>query len=327
MSEVEEMAIEERPEAPEELEEPEETSATEVSAEEEAAEEELAEHEEIEEPKPEETEEPESEEAAELEIQKAPEPSYFRLRIASAKELANLLKAVAILADEPIITFAEDGLRIRSMDSSRIAMVDLFVGRSVFDEYEVEGGGSKICVVLPDLLRLLRKARKGETAELALDEPTGRARLTLRGSYMRSFTIPRLEFVETVPPELKLALTAKAFLDARELRKAIEEVGLIGDFVRLAVDHGGLTLDAESDISSAKIEFSRTCEAMIDLEVKEPATATYEADYLAKVLKAGTALADVVDVELATNKPLRLAFRLPYEAALIYWLAPRVEEE
>ena len=310
MSEVEETAIEEKPGGPEET----------------LAEEELAEHEEIEESRPEETEEPGSEEATELEIQKAPELSYFKLRIACAKELANLLRAVAVLADEPTIMFTEDGLRMCSIDSSRVAMVDLFVGRSVFDEYEAEDG-SKICVSLPGLLRLLRRAKKGETAELALDEATGRVRLTLRGNYMRSFTIPRLEFVETAPPELKLALTARAFLDARELRKAVEEVGLIGDFVKLTVDNGGLTLDAESDISSAKIEFSRACNAMIDLEVKTPAAATYDADCLAKLLKAGTALADIVEVKLATDKPLKLEFRLPYEAMLVYWLAPRVDVE
>jgi len=202
MSEVEEMLVEERPEEPEELEEA-------------LAEEELAEHEEIEESRPE-----EAEEAAELEIQRAPEPSYFKLRIACAKELADLLKAVAVLADEPTIIITEDGLRIRSMDTSKIAMVDFFIGRSVFDEYEVDGGESRICVSLPDLLKLLRKVKKGETAELALDEATGRVRLTLRGKYRRSFTIPRLEFASEVPPELKLALTAKAILDASELHQA-----------------------------------------------------------------------------------------------------------
>ena len=143
------------------------------------------------------------------------------------------------------------------MDSSKIAMVDLFIGRGVFDEYKVDGGGSTICVSLPDVLSPLRKVRKGEPAELSLDEPTGRVKLTLRGKYTRSFTIPRLEFVETMPPELKLALTAKAFLDARELRKAIEEVGLVGDFVKFTIDNEGLTLSAEGYDRSAKIEFSR----------------------------------------------------------------------
>jgi len=205
-------------------------------------------------------------------------------------------------------------------------MVDLFLDRAVFDEYEVEEGGGNICVVLPDLLKRLRRAKE-ETAELALDETTGRVKLTLRGKYTRSFTIPRLEFLEEVPPELKLALTAKAILDANELKRAVEEVGLIGDFAKLTVDHSGLTLEAETDISSAKIEFPKACDAMIDLEVKEPATATYDASYLAKILKAGAALADLVEVELATSKPLRLAFKLPYAATLIYWLAPRVDVE
>ena len=315
MSEVEEMGIEEMEveEKPEEQEEPEEA----------VAEEELTEHTE--------TEGPESEKAAELEeafkLQKAPEPSYFKLRIACAKELANLLKAVAVLADEPTIIITEDGLRIRSMDSSKIAMVDLFIGRSVFDEYEVDGGESTICVSLPDVLKLLRKVKKGELAELALDKATGRVKLMLRGKYTRSFTIPRLKFVETVPPELKLALTARAFLDARELRKAIEEVGLVGDFVKFTIDNEGLTLSAEGYDRSARIEFSRACDAMIDLEVKEPTEAVYDADYLAKLLKAGTALADIVEVKLATDKPLKLEFRLPYEATLVYWLAPRVNME
>jgi len=136
-------------------------------------------------------------------------------------------------------------------------------------------------------------------------------RLTLRGKYARSFTIPRLEFVGEVPPELKLALTARAVLDANELKKAVEEVSIIGDFVKLTVDDNGLTLDAESDVSSARIEFSRACDAMIDLEAKEPTKAVYDVGYLAKLLKVGTALADVVEVRLATDKPLRLEFKLP----------------
>ena len=54
--------------------------------------------------------EPELEEDVEPELEKPPKPSYFKLRIACAKELVNLLKAVAVLADEPTIMFTEDGL-------------------------------------------------------------------------------------------------------------------------------------------------------------------------------------------------------------------------
>ena len=46
-----------------------------------------------------------------------------------------------------------------------------------------------------------------------------------------------------------------------------------------------------------------------------------------KLLKVGAKLADIVEVELATNKPIRLGFRLPYSAILDYYVAPRVEAE
>jgi len=46
-----------------------------------------------------------------------------------------------------------------------------------------------------------------------------------------------------------------------------------------------------------------------------------------KILKAGTKLADIVEVELGAGKPIKLDFRLPYSAELSYYVAPRVEAE
>jgi len=101
----------------------------------------------------------------------------------------------------------------------------------------------------------------------------------------------------------------------------------VGDFVKFSADNEKLLLTAESDVSSAAVEFSRTSDAVIDFEVKEPSTATFDTSMLQKMVKAGSALADVVTVEFATNKPIKLDFRLPYEGKLIFYLAPRVEAE
>jgi len=219
----------------------------------------------------------------------------FKLKMASAKEFRNALAAIGTLIDEGTFVIDGEGLKLRAMDPSRIAMVDFMWGRSVFDEYEAPEEGVKLCVNIDEFQKLLKKATKGESIELSLDQATGRVKLTIRGKYTRSFTVPRLETVgEEVPGELKIPFDVRITLDADEL---------------------------------ATIEFPRTCEAVIDFEVKEPSTAMFDVGMLQKMLKAGSALADVVVVEFSTNKPIKLDFRLPYEGKLIFYLAPRVEAE
>jgi len=47
------------------------------------------------------------------------------------------------------------------MDMSKIAMVDFFISREVFDEYEVDGSESIICVSLPDLAETPKEGQEG----------------------------------------------------------------------------------------------------------------------------------------------------------------------
>ena len=252
----------------------------------------------------------------------------FKLRVASAKEFKNALDAIGTLIDEGTFLIDPEGLKLRAMDPSRIAMVDFMWGRSVFDEYEAPEEGIKLCVSVDELKKLLKKARKDESLELSLDTSTGRLKVIMRGRYVKSFTIPRLEVAgEEVPGELKIPFDAKITLDAGELKKAIADVSLVGDFVKFSADNERLLLTAESDVSSASVEFSRTSEAVIDFDVKESSAATFDTSMLEKMVKAGSALADVVTLEFSTNKPIKLDFRLPYEGKLIFYLAPRVEAE
>jgi len=252
----------------------------------------------------------------------------FRLKMASAKEFRNALNAIATLIDEGAFLIDPEGLKLRAMDPSRIAMVDFMWGRSVFDEFEAPEEGEKLCINIGELLKLLRKAGKNESIELGLDEATGRLRVVMRGRYTKSFTLPRLEVMgEEAPGELKIPFDAKVTLDATELRRAIADAALIADFVKISVDGGKLVLSAEGEVSSATIEFPRDCEAVLDFDVKAASTATFDTSMLEKMLKAGSALADIVTIEFSTNKPIRLDFRLPYGGKLIFYLAPRVEAE
>lgn len=73
------------------------------------------------------------------------------------------------------------------------------------------------------------------------------------------------------------------------------------------------------------IEMEKGSENLLELEAKEPSKSTYSLNYLSQIAKAGAATAELVTVEFSTNMPIRLAFDVPQQGRLMYYLAPRFE--
>ena len=108
--------------------------------------------------------------------------ALFRVRVADAKLLKDMITAISTLIDEATFDLSSDGIKLRAMDPSRVAMVDFEWPKTVFDEY-ICSEAMKMCINISELLKLLRRAGRGESVELSLDEKPGRLQLTIRGKY------------------------------------------------------------------------------------------------------------------------------------------------
>jgi len=237
------------------------------------------------------------------------------------------IKAIATLIDEGTFTVDDEGLKLRAMDPSRVAMVDFLWGREAFEEFECDEP-TKICVNLGELMKILKRAGRGEIVEFSLDETSGRLKITITNGYSRSFQLPILETVEEeLPGELKIPFTAKITMGAKELRQAIEDAKLASDHIRIEASKEGVTFKASGDVTAMSVDFPRDSEAITKFEVDEETQAAFGLAYLLDIVKAASALSEVVSIEYATDKPIKLDFKLPYEGKLVFYLAPRVEVE
>ncbi|MEM3645733.1 MAG: DNA polymerase sliding clamp, partial [Candidatus Bathyarchaeia archaeon] len=104
----------------------------------------------------------------------------FRIRISDTKTFRSVLDALSTIIDEATFTISPDGIRLRAMDPSRVAMVDFEMKRTSFDEYEATED-SKVCVNLNELKKLLRRAGKDDIIELSLNEEAGQFLVRVRG--------------------------------------------------------------------------------------------------------------------------------------------------
>jgi proliferating cell nuclear antigen len=250
----------------------------------------------------------------------------FKVRMSDAKLFRDAVTAISTLIDEGTFNIGSDGIKLRAMDPSRVAMVDFSMQKTVFDEYASDED-AKICLSLTELLKLLKRAGKDEAVEVMLDDATGQFVVTVRGKYVRTFRMPTLEASEDEVPTPKITFNTKVTLTTDGLRQSLEDVALVSDHVRIETDGEKMTMTAKGDIMGANVELKKGSDALLSLETTEPSKSTFPLSYLSEIVKAAAATSDIVTLEFSTDMPVRLNFKQTYDGTLVYFLAPRIEVE
>ncbi|MEM3700438.1 MAG: proliferating cell nuclear antigen (pcna) [Candidatus Bathyarchaeia archaeon] len=250
----------------------------------------------------------------------------FKIKMADAKLLRDMITAISILVDEATFKIDPEGIKLRAMDPSRVAMVDFEWPKTVFDEYAVTEP-TKMCINISELLKLLKRAGKDEVVELSLDEKTGKLQVKISGKYARNFTMPTLEASEEEVPTPKIPFNVKAKATTQGLSQAIEDAQLVSDHVRIEADNEKLVLNAAGDLMGATITLQKGSDALLDLEAKEPSKATFSLSYLSEIIKEASATSDIATLEFSTDMPIKLDFQQAKEGKLTFYLAPRIETE
>jgi len=250
----------------------------------------------------------------------------FRAKMADAKMLKDMMGAISILVDEATFDLTADGIKLRAMDPSRVAMVDFEWPKTVFDEYSCSDN-AKMCINISELLKLLRRTGKDESVELSIDDKTGKLKIAIRGKYSRTFNMPTLEAMDEEVPTPKVNFNVKAKTTTQGLREAIEDASLVSDHVRIAADSKKMVMNASGDIMGATIEFKAGDDVLLEISAKEDSKATFSLSYLSEILKASLSTSEIVIIEFSTDMPIKLDFQQEKEGKLKFYLAPRIEVE
>jgi len=250
----------------------------------------------------------------------------FKLKVSDAKLLRDMATAISILVDEATFKIDAEGLKLRAMDPSRVAMIDFAWPKTIFEEY-VCTELTKICLNISELLKLLKRAGRDESVELSLDDKTGRLQVKIMGKYSRNFTMPTLEASEEEVPTPKITFNVKAKSTTAGLSQAIEDAQLVSDHVRIEADPEKLVLSATGDLMGATITLQKGSDALLDLEVKEPSKATFSLSYLSEIIKAASATSDIATLEFSSDMPVHIDFQQIKDGKLTFFLAPRIETD
>ena len=250
----------------------------------------------------------------------------FRLKVADAKQLRDMITSISILVDEATFKLDAEGMKLRAMDPSRVAMIDFEWPKTIFEEYTCTEP-TKMCINITELLKLLKRAGKDETLELSIDEKTGKLQIMIAGRYARNFTMPTLEASEEEVPTPKITFNVKIKATTEGLSQAIEDAQLVSDHVRIEADPEKVVFNAAGDLMGATITLQKGSDTLLELDAKEPQKATFSLSYLTEIIKTASATSDIATLEFSSDMPIKLDFQQAKEGKLTFYLAPRIESE
>lgn len=246
----------------------------------------------------------------------------FSAQLDDLSLLKDSMSAIAELIDETDLIIRRDGIKMVASDRAVVAVVDFFLSKNAFNEYNYERD-LRIGINLANFLRVLRRAMPNDVMKIRIIE--NKFEIKLIGDSQRSFVLPIIDVSkEEIPPIDKLEFHSSFEMNSEILSNGIDDADLITDSIVFNIREDGVSLRAESDSSSAELELV-SGNILKNLVVNEKTRARYSLDYLKKIIKAKR-LSETVKLHLSTDYPMKIVFDVPERMQLNFILAPRVEE-
>ena len=234
--------------------------------------------------------------------------------------LRDSITSIAELIDETELVVRQDGLKLAASDRAVVVVVDLFLGKSAFKEYNYQSD-MRFGVNLTNFLRILKRAGAGDTMYMKIDK---NIEVKFIGSSSRVFTLPIIDVSkEELPPIDKLDFTSSFDISSETFSNAIDDADLISDTLVFTSAGEKLFINAEGDQSSVELELDGG--TIKNFKSPDNSRGRYSIEYLKKIMKSKK-ISEDVNCSYSTDYPMKVVFSIPEKARLSFILAPRVEE-
>ena len=282
-------------------------------------------------------------------IEIAEVPNSDTIRFAMEGELfQGIVSALRVLVREAKMRFDPDGLRIRIVDPTRVAMEDIFVPREAFVEYKL---GDRHLVISLDVdgMRDLRikKSTGIINIEIAPKHKYKTERVEINGiehdfvsieygsmSVKIAFNnlekkISTLDNETVSTPKIpEMATAFYAVVPTRDIRAFIEQAAYVSDAVRFTLTRDAFKMRSTDENEEAKATIRK--EMMRDIRIKaNRISSAYPLKYVAKFFSAMLRSGDV-KISFKDDYPVTMEFQEKYSMANVSiecLIAPRIERQ
>ena len=233
--------------------------------------------------------------------------------------LREMVDIIFTVVPEAKFEVDSEGIHIKAVDPSRIAMIALDLNKSAFQEFDASETSFGV-----DLEKMKDMLKLGSLdTEVILDQDEEANLFVIKvGNITRR--MPLIDDSSMSDPKVpSLTLPTSVVAPVIEIKKGVSAAKSIGDNIVLIVDENGFELMSKSEgADQASLHLGK--DHLVELEASETARSTFPLDYFSKIIS--TIKVPNVRMKLGSDFPLDLSFDIASgNGEVKYLLAPRVE--
>jgi len=244
----------------------------------------------------------------------------LEIEVEDARAWKNCIDSIVNLIDEGSFEVTSNGISLKAMDPSQIAMVSFSVPKSAFSSYKIDET-TKLGINFDSMSKILSRSRGKDKLRMMLDE--NKLLLEFLGEDKRSFKLPLIDVQEGAQKEPRIEFDAVVKIKAGQFKEILGDAALLSSHVVLDANNKGFFVEVHGDSGDLRVEKDKTGEATLNIEVKKDSRATFPLQFLEDIVKACPD-DQSLSLHLKTNSPIKVEYLIG-EAKLVYYLAPRIE--
>ena len=241
------------------------------------------------------------------------------------KLFRSMIDAAATVVSEGNLEISEKGISMGAFDDGHVSLVTFLIPENACERFSCQEE-VKLGVTLADISGILRRAKPSEVLTIKHDKEGANLIMTLQSdTKVREFSLKLIDRTQENIPNLDLPLKVQTHINPEVFSEAISDVAMVGDYVEIKADNS-LDLLAADDERTKKAQVSIDKAELVDYKQEEVSTCIYPLEYLKEFTK-GVKNAEDLFIGFSTDSPVRLLFKMPLNAHIIFLLAPRVESD
>ncbi len=254
---------------------------------------------------------------------------YYRIMFPKGKEFRYVFTALANLLQESNLIIDSEGIKMKSIDPSKVSLVILNIPGSGLEEYTVTKE-LKVGISFDLVKKILKRVKAREKVELGVDTAKNRFFITIytkkgrEGGFYRKFGLPIINIAEEEVPEPKLEYPVRIRMDMGVFVDVLSAANEVSDSVRFIAKEDSFSILAEGEGGKAiETTYTSNDEVFYEYSVQGSHDSTYSVELLLDFIKPMKQISETVTIEFDNNKPLKLTMDFAI-GSIQFYLAPRV---
>jgi len=238
----------------------------------------------------------------------------------TADVLKEIIEVSGHIVDEIAMNLNSDGLSIKAVDPSHVAMVDMNLSKNAFQEFEADE--VSIAVEMDKMREIMKLAKSGSVITMEHDAEKNRLNVTV-GNILRRMGLLSSSSI-TTPKVPELELPASVILNTDEIKQGIKAAESISDHVTIIIEPESFSMEAKGDTDEVRLKLAK--DQLIEINCTDKQRSMFPLDYFSNMIKAASNSSNL-KINLGTDFPVRLEFTIAGgNGEVTYLLAPRIED-